>query len=216
MHTAKLLGLTFNDKQTWSDQVLGKGGLIKALNQRLFLIRRLRNVLNQKAILKVADSLFMSKIRYGLQMLGKVRVEEDAPKNQLLVTIQKAQNKLVRLLTGTKIADKVSTRVLLEKCGLLSVNQTHAQIKLLEIWKSINVADYPIQVNRTFRPEEMATTRSLGSTQIQEYGRTYKTQKTCINDATKIWNQSPLEIKNCASLYSAKRAIKVYAKTLPI
>ena len=216
VHSAKLLGMTFNDKQNWSDHVAGKGGLLKALNQRLFLIRRLKNVLNHTALLKVADSLFMSKIRYGLQLLGKVRTEEDAPKNQMLTSIQKAQNKLVRLLTNTRLAEGINTKAMLDKCGLLSVNQTHAQIKLLEIWKSLNVKDYPIQVSQPTRSLETATTRSVGSSILQEFGKTNITQKTCINDATKIWNQAPQTIKQCVSLYSARKAIKTYVKMLPI
>ena len=70
---AKLLGIIFNDKQKWKDHVFGKGGLINSLNQNVFLILRLKNFLNNKAILKVAESIFMSKIRYGLQLLGKFK-----------------------------------------------------------------------------------------------------------------------------------------------
>ena len=55
---AKLLGITFNEKQKWNDQIHGKGGLISALNQKLYLILRLKNHLNKKAIIKVADSIF--------------------------------------------------------------------------------------------------------------------------------------------------------------
>ena len=39
---AKLLGITFNDKLNWNDQIYGTGGLVNSLNQRIFLIRRLK------------------------------------------------------------------------------------------------------------------------------------------------------------------------------
>ena len=42
----------------------------------MFLIRRLNNQLNKNAMRKVADSIFNSKIRYGLQMIGKVRSQD--------------------------------------------------------------------------------------------------------------------------------------------
>ena len=35
---AKLLGITFGEKQDWKEQIYGKGGLLSALNQRIFLI----------------------------------------------------------------------------------------------------------------------------------------------------------------------------------
>ena len=44
---------------------------------------------------------------------------------------QVAQNKLMRLLTKASYMDQTGTKELLEKTGLLSVNQTAASIKLL-------------------------------------------------------------------------------------
>ena len=78
--TAKLLGMKFEDSLKWNELSHGKGGVISCLNQRLFLLRRLKGQLNKKSLKKVADSLFTSKIRYGLQLLGKVRVTEKDPK----------------------------------------------------------------------------------------------------------------------------------------
>ena len=37
-----------------------------------------------------------------------------------------------------------------------------------------------------------------------------------INDAIHIWNQAPLTIKNCTTLYSVKKAIKAFDILLPI
>ena len=65
---AKLLGIQFNEKQDWSTQIYGKGGVLSSLNQRLFLIRRLRNKVNKEALLRISDSLFNSKIRYGVRL----------------------------------------------------------------------------------------------------------------------------------------------------
>ena len=63
-HSAKLLGITFNDN--WNDHIHGKGGVINSLNQKIFMILRLRNSLNIKSLVKIADSIFTSKIRYGV------------------------------------------------------------------------------------------------------------------------------------------------------
>ena len=135
---AKLLGIIFNDKQKWKDHVFGKGGLINSLNQKVFLILRLKNFLNNKAILKVAESIFMSKIRYGLQLLGKVRLAESDSTNQEIDAIQRIQNKLVRILNSVRLMDKISAKTLAKRVGLLSVNQINAQVKITEMWKAIN------------------------------------------------------------------------------
>ena len=65
-HTAKLLGVQVDDEMGWKEQVLGKGGVISALNQRTHLIRRLRNHINPEKLRRIVDSLWTSKLRYGL------------------------------------------------------------------------------------------------------------------------------------------------------
>ena len=59
-----------------------------------------------------------------------------------LKNLQMAQNRLLRALNKSK-SDKISTKSLLTKFNLLSVNQLAAQIKLQETWKSINIQKYP-------------------------------------------------------------------------
>ena len=59
--SAKLLGITFEGNQKWSDHIFGTGGILANLNQRLFFIRRLKNHIGPKALLKISDSLFTSK-----------------------------------------------------------------------------------------------------------------------------------------------------------
>ena len=60
--SAKLLGITFNDKQDWKTHVEGPGGVITSLNRRLFSLKRLRNHIDKKSMLKVSNGLFNSKI----------------------------------------------------------------------------------------------------------------------------------------------------------
>ena len=213
---AKLLGITFNEKQDWKDQLYGKGGMLSSLNQRLFLIRRLQNVMNNKALIKIADGIFMSKIRYGLQLLGKVRLAKEDPSNEVLSAIQLSQNKLVRLLNGKTLKDKISTEVLLTNIGMASVNQIHCQIKLLEIWKAVNIENNPIKVTSATSCIDSAKTRSGGNERLVEHGKSNLSSKTFINDAIKIWNRAPKELKECTTLNSAKKAIKLFSKSLPV
>jgi hypothetical protein len=77
-------------------------------------------------------------MRYGLQLYGEVCTQEEAKKTLELGKLQKAQNTLLRSFKNVKVSDKVSIKSMLEKQNMLSVSQTHAQIKILEIWRSIN------------------------------------------------------------------------------
>ena len=76
VNNAKLLGMNLDDDLGWKSHIEGKGGIIPSLNSRLFLIKRLRKCVNKDSLKKIADSLFNSKIRYGLQLLGKVRLTD--------------------------------------------------------------------------------------------------------------------------------------------
>ena len=86
----------------WKDQVLGKGGVISALNQRTHLIRRLRNHINPEKLRRIVDSLWTSKLRYGLQLWATVRKEDMDSRKSIIVEVQKEQNKLLRVLERKK------------------------------------------------------------------------------------------------------------------
>ena len=137
--------MTFESSLKWSEHIYGTGGLISSLNQRLFFIRRLKNTIGQTALLKISHGLFLSKLRYGLQLLGCVRWSDSDPSNKELEDIQKCQNKLLRALNGSRISDQISNKSMLVKFKILSVNQMNAQIKLSEMWKSINIENYPLK-----------------------------------------------------------------------
>ena len=83
-------------------------------------------------------------MRYGLQLLGKVRINEEDPTNGLLAKLQITQNRMVRFLNNSTISDKISNKEIFLKNNLLSVNQLNCQIKLTEVWKSVNNQNYPL------------------------------------------------------------------------
>ena len=164
----------------------------------------------------MVDGIFNSKIRYGLQLLGKVRLTALDTVCADLKEIQLIQNKLMRILNGTSLKDKVSTVSLFEKFGFLSVNQMNAQVKLLEIWKATRVEDYPLQVKHQSVPEVGTHTRAATSGKIIEVGKSNLTQKSSISDSIRIWNFAPNTVTEANSLYLAKKCIKNYVKSLPI
>ena len=59
-----------------------------------------------------------SKLKYGQQLLGKVRWKASDPSNQDLEAIQKCQNKLARILNSAGFSDKISTKTLLANLNM--------------------------------------------------------------------------------------------------
>ena len=61
-----------------------------------------------------------------------------------------------------------------------------------------------------------ATTRATTFGKLIEKGFSNLTKDTSINDATRLWNIAPNQIKQSTSVYSAKKSIKDFVKTLPM
>ena len=57
--------------------------------------------------------------------------------------LQKAQNNLLRVLENVRVRDKVSIKKMSENRNTLSVNQNHAQIKIIEMQKSHKFINLP-------------------------------------------------------------------------
>ena len=77
-------------------------GPITGVDQRLLTIRRLSNHIHLNKLKEIADSIWVSKLRYGLQLYSEVRTSNEQPTSQIMKELQKAQNKLLRAFTTKK------------------------------------------------------------------------------------------------------------------
>ena len=59
-------------------------------------------------------------------------------------------------------------------------------------------------------------TRSVANGALKEFGKTEIVQSTFLSDASHVWNNCPNELKECDTLWSAKKTIKSFVATLPI
>ena len=71
----------------------------------------------------------------------------------------------------------------------------NAQIKLTEMWKSQMVENYPIKIDILEVNEGQRQTRSVSREDLVTNGHSQTNQSAFINDAAKIWNLAPLDIK---------------------
>ena len=124
----------------------------------------------------------------------------------------------MRLLNNTSVKDRTSTEDLLESTEMLSVNQLAASIKLCEVWKSLNIDNYPIQLEHNNRSTSVFDrTVRPGTTRVWNQDAKSNAEKESFSrSAAKLWNSLPQEIKNLKSLTLAKKAIKVHCKSLPV
>ena len=213
--STKLLGIYINDKQDWTNHYKT---LRNALNQRLFVIRRVQRQIPQDKVMGVVHSLWLSKLRYGLQLCTRIQLTNDEKKCELMKSLQLTQNRMLRTVNGSKIKDKISTVSILNKFGLLSVNQLAAQIKLTEVWKSLNVVGHP-SLLEPYHKVSTATTAGLRPkpTRILNDSSKLLCAKFSFHvDAARLWNLAPPTIKSADTLRKAKTAIMTHCKSLPV
>ena len=59
-------------------------------------------------------------------------------------------------------------------------------------------------------------TRSVTNGDVLEFGKTELVQSTYLSDTCKAWNIVPQNIKDCKTIWAAKKAIKSFVADLPI
>ena len=92
----------------------------------------------------------------------------------------------------------------------------NAQVKLTEMWKSIYIVNYPIKTDLLENHSDGMNTRARNAGLLREMKVSFRGQKTFTNDAIHIWNCAPSAIKDCTSLFGAKKTIKAFVALLPI
>jgi hypothetical protein len=213
-HT-KLLGIIIQESQEWSQHLKS---LQSSLNSRLFIIRRIKQQIPVSKLIQIVHSLWISKLRYGLQLCIKVRLTNDDPVTADLKTLQLTQNRMLRMINNNRTIEMISNKSILEKFNLLSVNQTAASIKLIEVWKSFNQEGYPItwepynqnllNQNRDLRPQANRVLKD--SCRLKRY------ESSFFIDAARLWNAAPTEITDAPSLGVLKAEVRRFCKNLPI
>ena len=213
-HT-KLLGIQIEESQEWNIHLKSLKG---SLNQRLFVIRRVMRQIPKDKLMTIVHSLWMSKLRYGLQLCTKVRQTEQATKTEFTKSLQLTQNRMLRVINNSRIKDKISVESMLKKFNLLSVNQLAAQIKLQEVWKSVNIEKYGITLDpyNDLLPLSGHSLRPKANRTFKDSTRLVLAEHSFTIDAAKLWNAAPISVTSATSLSLAKKSIRLYVLTLPI
>ena len=208
----KLLGMFIEESQEW-DVHFKK--LTTSLNQRLWVIRRIMKRIPKEKLIGIVHSLWISKLRYGLQLCTKVRINDSDPKTSKMKALQVTQNRMLRLLNGTKLKDKINTKSMLEKFGLPSVNQLAAKIKIIEVWKIINKEGYPLSLDPYNQNLQTRELRPQHNRVFREDCRLQKSKFSFHIDASRLWNATPESIRTATNLAAAKKATNTFSRSLP-
>ena len=105
---------------------------------------------------------------------------------------------------------------MLKKLGWLSLNQMSAEVRLIEVWKALNVEDYCLK--DIFQRVESAKTnvRSSGKNRIKSTFKSKLRENSFHYPSVRLWNTAPTEITMATTESAARNAIRKYVLTLPI
>ena len=78
------------------------------------------------------------------------------------------------------------------------------------------MTDYPLSIKQREAQTGSVQTRAAIKRVPLEIGKTNVTKNSCISDAVRIWNLAPDSVTGSDTIYSAKKAIKSFVKSLPI
>ena len=104
---------------------------------------------------------------------------------------------------------------MLDHVGWLSLNQMSCEIRLIEVWKSLNIDNYclselfeKVKSNRATRTQNKIRLKTGFSSRLRDSSFQYP--------SVQIWNAAPSSVTNATSESQARKAIREFVKTLPI
>ena len=100
--SAKLLGVTMDDNLRWNTQIYVTGGTISSPNSRIVIVNRIVNQVGKDRIKKIVDSLYTSKLRYGLPLFGRIKWNDSDVQEKWLTDLQLNQNKMLRYMLSLR------------------------------------------------------------------------------------------------------------------
>ena len=206
----KLLGIWVSNDLKWNTHL---EKLKKKLLVSLFTLRQVEQSIPKSLLKKVAEGIFLSNLRYGLGIFCPVRIKDNDPDPVCLDGINVVFNDCMRLLCCSKRSDHKSREEMLNELKWLSVNQLNAEVRLLEVWKSLN-EDYCL--SDMFKKVESKTRRTgKNSVRVPKVVLSRLRDNSFKYPSCKLWNLAPIEVTTAPTLAKAKDEIRKFVKSLP-
>ena len=180
----KLLGIKVASNLGWKNHITYICG---KMEQRLSILRRLKNKVPQDKLKVIANAIFTSVARYGIAVYSKPRLHLD-PMSEDMNKLQVLQNKMFRLLAGKKLQDKVRVEDLGKNFGLMSINQMACYHTLTETFSIINYGS-------SEKIQEKMLPKSDRSSNLTVPLCKKNSCRAFSFYASRLWNKLPLEIR---------------------
>ena len=164
----------------------------------------------------MADAIFCSIIRYELAIFCPIRISPDDPNPTSIEGVKVIYHNLLRFLCNSKRSSHTSIASMLDKLGWLSINQLSCEIRLIEVWKALNIENHCLNNLFEKATTDRGITRSAGLNKLKTHFKSKIRDNSFVYPSIQIWNSAPSEITTAETESRARTAIRKYVKTLPI
>ena len=107
-------------------------------------------------------------------------------------------------------------KINVEKLGWLSINQLACEVRLIEVWKSLNQEDHCLNSMFVKAASNEGITRSAGLNKLKSGFKSKIRENSFAYPSIQIWNSAPPEVTTAETEAKARAAIRKYVESLPI
>jgi hypothetical protein len=205
-----LLGIDYNTNFATSPYLQK---LATEAKSRAAMIYRLSFSVPSNLLSLLANGLVIGKILAAAPAAIPFKLaHDDRAANLATENINRSIKSVARTITKTALSDKVSSKSILEKAGLRTLNEMVASQTALMVWKSKKAKD---PLGRNLFPDRsiMRHTRSINSTNATQPVPGNKT--LAANLMARAWNSST-ELHTVTTIGAAKSVARKWAQKLPV
>ena len=175
------------------------------------MLKRIRQKIAPCKVRIVADSLFNSKIRYGLAVYGtpKFDFQSDDPIDNGIQKLQVLQNQMIRVICNHRRSDHIVMKKERERLKMMSVNQLavyHVGIEMFNVITKHSAETIREKIILQENPRYQLRNRDSGKVKVPD-----RPNKSCIGfsyTGPKLWNFLSEEIRLTTNTSQFKAQLK--------
>ena len=195
VHSYKYLGITLDDELSFQEQQMST---VKSLNSKIWLLRRLRPLLTQRASITVLKAMILPQIDSSLVFLAG-RKQTD------LYALQVLQNMAIRICLKIDVPREVHTDVIHSRTSVVKVESRLFYLQSIMCHRLVKRDGLALIENRFTRAADGPLVKQINPHQTRY-------SKNPMYKAIETWNSLPPATRNVIEKNEFRTKIKNYIK----
>ena len=104
---------------------------------------------------------------------------------------------------------------MLNETGWLSINQLSCEIRLIEVWKALNIENYCLK-DLSEKVPSTRVTRNSNKIRLKSGFKSRLRENSFQFPSVQVWNSAPESVTNAKTESLARNEIKKFVQSLPL